>query len=117
MISDTCYSCSVLNFKHSSLLAEAKVNPLEIPDEVRLKAALPTNQGKPSLLGPGRLEGIDLSRWCPGGPTARARIRSGAHAHARVRAAADVRGSHARPLPADSSRGAEVRQRQGGRGR
>ncbi|HYZ77277.1 MAG TPA: hypothetical protein VE596_07865 [Gaiellaceae bacterium] len=41
-----------------------RVDPLDIPDEVRVKAALPTNQGKPSLFGPGKLEGMDLSRWC-----------------------------------------------------
>ncbi|MBX6370276.1 MAG: DEAD/DEAH box helicase family protein [Rhodospirillales bacterium] len=39
------------------------VDPLRVPDEVQLKAALPTNQGRPSLHGPGRLEGLDLERW------------------------------------------------------
>lgn len=28
-----------------------------------MKAALPNNQGRPSLTGPGKLEGLDLSRW------------------------------------------------------
>ncbi len=40
-----------------------RVDPMRIPDEVRLKAALPTNQGRPFLHGPGRLEGLDLARW------------------------------------------------------
>jgi type III restriction enzyme len=39
------------------------VNPMKIPDEVQVKAALPNNQGRPSLLGPGKLEGLDLDGW------------------------------------------------------
>jgi type III restriction enzyme len=39
------------------------VDPMKIPDEVQVKAALPNNQGRPSLLGPGRLEGLDLTGW------------------------------------------------------
>jgi type III restriction enzyme len=39
------------------------VDPMRIPNEVLMKAALPTNTGRPSLLGPGRLEGLDLARW------------------------------------------------------
>jgi type III restriction enzyme len=50
----------VVDWEH---IPPIKVDPLEIPDEVRVKAALPTNQGKPSLFGPGKLEGIDLTRW------------------------------------------------------
>jgi type III restriction enzyme len=40
-----------------------KVDDMEIPKEVRMKAGVPSNTGRPSLSGPGRLEGIDLSRW------------------------------------------------------
>jgi hypothetical protein len=36
---------------------------MKIPDEVQVKAALPTNQGRPSLMGPGKLEGLTLERW------------------------------------------------------
>ncbi len=39
------------------------VDPMKIPDEVQVKAALPNNQGRPSLLGPGKLEGLDLTGW------------------------------------------------------
>jgi type III restriction enzyme len=40
-----------------------KINPLEIPNEVLMKASLVLNKGKPSLHGPGKIEGLDLSRW------------------------------------------------------
>ena len=36
---------------------------MKIPDEVQVKAALPNNEGRPSLLGPGKLEGLDLAGW------------------------------------------------------
>jgi type III restriction enzyme len=39
------------------------VDPMKIPDEVVVKANLPSNQGRPSLLGPGKREGLDLERW------------------------------------------------------
>ncbi len=39
------------------------VDPMSIPDEVQLKAGLQNNLGRVSLSGPGRLEGLDLSRW------------------------------------------------------
>lgn len=39
------------------------VDPMRIPDEVVVKANLPSNQGRPSLLGPGKQEGLDLERW------------------------------------------------------
>jgi type III restriction enzyme len=39
------------------------VDPMKIPDEVQVKAALPNNEGRPSLLGPGKLEGLDLDGW------------------------------------------------------
>jgi type III restriction enzyme len=39
------------------------VDPMKIPDEVQVKAGLPNNRGRPSLLGPGKLEGLDLDGW------------------------------------------------------
>ena len=33
------------------------VDPMKIPDEVQVKAALPNNQGRPSLFGPGQAGG------------------------------------------------------------
>lgn len=39
------------------------VDPMKIPDQVQLKANLPSNLGRASLLGPGQLEGLDLERW------------------------------------------------------
>lgn len=44
-------------------VSPVRVDPLRVPDEVQLKAGLPTNQGRPSLLGPGRIQGLDLDRW------------------------------------------------------
>lgn len=37
------------------------LDPLKIPPEVEMKASLPTNTGRPSLTGPGKLERIDLN--------------------------------------------------------
>jgi type III restriction enzyme len=42
------------------------VDPMKIPDEVVVKANLPSNQGRPSLLGPGEQEDLDLDRWRTG---------------------------------------------------
>jgi type III restriction enzyme len=42
------------------------LDPLKIPPEVQVKAALPNNQGRPSLLGPGRLESLDLNPYRKG---------------------------------------------------
>jgi type III restriction enzyme len=39
------------------------VDPMKIPDQVKLKAGIPANSGRPSLLGPGTLSGLDLDRW------------------------------------------------------
>jgi hypothetical protein len=36
------------------------VDPMKIPDQVEMKANLPSNRGRPSLLGPGKLEGLDV---------------------------------------------------------
>ncbi len=37
------------------------LDPLKIPPEVEMKASLPTNTGRPSLSGPGKLERVDLN--------------------------------------------------------
>ena len=42
------------------------LNPTHIPPEVQMKAGLPSNQGRPSLLGPGKLENIDLNPYRSG---------------------------------------------------
>lgn len=39
------------------------LDPMQIPPEVQVKAALPTNAGRHSLLGPGRLESVDLNPY------------------------------------------------------
>lgn len=44
-------------------IAPVRVDPTENPDEAMLKAFLPTNAGRPSLHGPGRLEGVGLAVW------------------------------------------------------
>jgi type III restriction enzyme len=42
-------------------IARLPVDPARIPPEAEIKAALPTNLGRPSLLGPGRLEQVTLN--------------------------------------------------------
>ncbi len=42
------------------------LDPLSIPPEVEVKAALPANQGRPSLLGPGRIEDVTLNPFRSG---------------------------------------------------
>ena len=37
------------------------VDPMAIPPEVQLKATLPANQGRPTLMGPGRIVDVSLS--------------------------------------------------------
>ena len=39
------------------------LDPTKIPPEVQVKAALATNAGRPSLVGPGRLENLDLNPY------------------------------------------------------
>jgi type III restriction enzyme len=46
--------------------ASVILDPLKIPPEVQVKAALPNNQGRPSLMGPGRLENVDLNPYRKG---------------------------------------------------
>jgi type III restriction enzyme len=42
------------------------LDPGKIPPEVEVKASLPTNTGRPSLLGPGRHESLDLNPYRKG---------------------------------------------------
>jgi type III restriction enzyme len=42
------------------------LNPLHIPPEVEMKGGIPNNQGRPSLVGPGRLERVDLNPYRSG---------------------------------------------------
>ena len=42
------------------------LDPRRIPPEVEVKAALPSNQGRPSLHGPGKLENVDLNPYRAG---------------------------------------------------
>lgn len=44
-------------------VAELEIDPGRTPLEVQMKAALPTNAGRPSLFGPGALGAIDLSPY------------------------------------------------------
>ncbi len=39
------------------------LDPMTIPPEVQMKAGLSTNTGRPSLMGPGRLESVDLNPY------------------------------------------------------
>jgi type III restriction enzyme len=47
-------------------LATLRIDPKQIPSEVQVKAALPTNTGRPSLTGPGHLEDITLNPFRAG---------------------------------------------------
>jgi type III restriction enzyme len=42
------------------------LDPMKIPPEVEVKAALPNNKGRPSLTGPGRLVRVDLNPYRSG---------------------------------------------------
>ena len=42
------------------------LDPMKIPPEVEVKAALPNNKGRPSLTGPGCLERVDLNPYRSG---------------------------------------------------
>jgi type III restriction enzyme len=42
------------------------LDPLKIPTEVEMKAALLTNRGRPSLLGPGKLENVTMNPFRSG---------------------------------------------------
>lgn len=47
-------------------IAPIELNPEEIPPEVEMKAGLPSNAGRPSLVGPGQIERVDLSPYREG---------------------------------------------------
>ena len=47
-------------------VAPLVLDPMQIPPEVQMKAALPNNQGRPSLTGPGKLEDVTLSPYRSG---------------------------------------------------
>jgi type III restriction enzyme len=42
------------------------IDPMKIPPEVEVKATLPSNKGRPSLSGPGKLEKVDLNPYRSG---------------------------------------------------
>jgi type III restriction enzyme len=44
-------------------IAPVVVDPMNIPDEVRVKADLLLNKGRPTLYGPGALDSLTLERW------------------------------------------------------
>ncbi len=49
-----------------SALAPLQLDPMNIPPEVQMKGMLPNNQGRPSLVGPGKLQHVDLSPYRKG---------------------------------------------------
>jgi type III restriction enzyme len=42
------------------------LDPGNIPPEVQMKAGLPSNQGRPSLMGPGKIENVDMNPYRAG---------------------------------------------------
>ncbi|MGH7320996.1 MAG: restriction endonuclease, partial [Candidatus Rokuibacteriota bacterium] len=48
------------------VVAPLRLDPMSIPPEVEVKAGLPSNRGRPSLSGPGRLERVDLNPYRSG---------------------------------------------------
>ena len=47
-------------------IAPLRLDPMNIPPEVEMKAGLPSNTGRPSLVGPGRLDRVDLNPYREG---------------------------------------------------
>ena len=47
-------------------IAPLPLDPTQIPSQVEMKAGLPSNTGRPSLVGPGRLERVDLNPYREG---------------------------------------------------
>ncbi len=47
-------------------IAPLRLDPMDIPPEVEMKAGLPSNTGRPSLIGPGRLVRVDLNPYREG---------------------------------------------------
>jgi type III restriction enzyme len=48
------------------VIPSLRLDPMSIPPEVQVKAALPSNRGRPALTGPGRLERVDLNPYRSG---------------------------------------------------
>ena len=44
-------------------ISPLRLDPMNIPPEVEMKAGMPSNTGRPSLVGPGRLDRVDLSPY------------------------------------------------------
>jgi len=49
-----------------SAVAPLRLDPMNIPPEVDMKAGIPNNQGRYSLTGPGRIESVDLNPYRSG---------------------------------------------------
>ncbi len=47
-------------------IAPLRLDPMDIPPEVEMKAGLPSNTGRPSLVGPGRLQRVNLNPYREG---------------------------------------------------
>lgn len=47
-------------------IATCRLDPMNIPPQVEMKAGLPNNQGRHSLTGPGKLERVDLNPYRAG---------------------------------------------------
>jgi type III restriction enzyme len=47
-------------------IAPLQLDPTKIPPEVEMKAGIVNNQGRPSLVGPGKLESVDLNPYRSG---------------------------------------------------
>lgn len=47
-------------------IAPLVLDPMNIPPEVEMKASLPSNKGRPTLTGPGKLERVDLNPYRSG---------------------------------------------------
>jgi type III restriction enzyme len=47
-------------------VASLRLDPLKIPPEVQMKASLPANSGRPSLMGPGKLENVTMNPYRQG---------------------------------------------------
>ena len=74
-------------------IAPLPLDPMDIPPEVEMKAGLPSNTGRPSLVGPGRLERIDLNPYREG-----QRLQHLVGSHAGLPAAARLRRTSPRSL-------------------
>lgn len=47
-------------------VAQLRLDPMNIPPEVEMKAGIPNNQGRCSLTGPGKIENVDLNPYRSG---------------------------------------------------